>query len=96
MDLESCPEQISDKVFQDVHSGLPGRRRGGGTGMDGWTDGATGAGEGRMRAARRLGSSQAQPFCEKAGLKRFMRYFSRANGQREVTEGHKSSELVQV
>lgn len=29
MDLESCPEQISDKVFQDEHSALLGKRRGG-------------------------------------------------------------------
>lgn len=29
MDLESCPEQISDKVFQDEHSALPGKPRGG-------------------------------------------------------------------
>lgn len=34
MDLEGCPEQISDKVFQDVHSALPGRRRGGGDGEE--------------------------------------------------------------
>ena len=29
MDLESCPEQISDKVFQDEHSALPGKLKGG-------------------------------------------------------------------
>lgn len=29
MDLESCPEQISDKVFQDEHSALPGKPKGG-------------------------------------------------------------------
>lgn len=29
MDLESCPEQISDKVFQDEHSVLPGKPKGG-------------------------------------------------------------------
>lgn len=28
MDLESCPEQISDKVFQDEHSALPGQLKG--------------------------------------------------------------------
>lgn len=28
MDLESCPEQISDKVFQDEHSALPGKLKG--------------------------------------------------------------------
>lgn len=29
MDLESCPEQISDKVFQDEHSALPRKLKGG-------------------------------------------------------------------
>lgn len=93
MDLESCPEQISDKVFQDVHSALPGRRRGGGTGMDGWSNGGW---RRKMREGHRIASSQVRPFCKKAGLKRFMHSFPHANGKREVTEGHKSSELVQV
>lgn len=29
MDLETCPEQISDKVFQDEHSVLLGKLKGG-------------------------------------------------------------------
>lgn len=59
-------------------------------------DGATGAGEGRTREAHRVASSQVRPFCKKVGLKRFMHSFPHANGKREVIEGHKSSELVQV
>lgn len=35
MDLEGCPEQISDKVFQDEHSALPGKLKGGWMGKGG-------------------------------------------------------------
>lgn len=50
MDLESCPEQISDKVFQDEHSALPGKPRGGWlvTGGEGG-----GAGEGAFESSSR-------------------------------------------
>lgn len=69
MDLEGCPEQISDKVFQDVHSALPGRRRGGGTGRNG--EGL----QGRVQAVRWVSSSQVRPSCEKAGLGKFSALF---------------------
>lgn len=65
--------------------------------MEGQREGRRdGAGERRMREARRLASSHARPFCPKAGLQGVMHYFSCPNGKREVTDGHKSSVRVRV